>query len=537
MEPPTPTPDVSVGSGINDVGGFPLLHRRASVPSPLPSITESKFPYPVNSNPEKYQETPKELEEIPLFTYLTTYLSYGILLLIGKVLDKVGSMVNPKKYAFLLEQDGLAPVVDPIESMYTRRMYYRIRDCFSRPVTGVPGRSIAVMNRTTTDYNKTFQYNGKATTVLNLSSYNYLGFAQAKGSCADAVEDRVSKIGNAFSSPRMDGGTSALHREVEVCTAGFVGTEDAMVVSMGYATNSTTLPALVGKGCLLISDSLNHASLVAGARLSGASIRVFKHNDIGHLESILRRSISQGQPKTGRAWKKVLVVVEGLYSMEGDFCDLPRIVDLKDKYKFYLYLDEAHSVGAMGPSGRGMCDYFGIPPSKIDILMGTFTKSFGAAGGYIAGSRALIQHLRIHSHSSIYAEPVSIPVLQQSLTSLRTIAGLEGGNEGKERLDRLAENTQYFRKRLTDLGFILYGQKDSPIIPLLLFQYGKLASFSRECLALGIAVVVVSYPATPIITARARFCVSASHTREDLDKALDIISEAGDRQRLKLMSS
>ncbi|RKP11897.1 pyridoxal phosphate-dependent transferase, partial [Piptocephalis cylindrospora] len=318
----------------------------------------------------------------PLFTLLTTYLSYAILILTGHIRDFFGILLNPTYYAFLSEQKGYAPIISQFESLYTRRLYYRIRDCFSRPVTGVPGRTIAVLHRTSPDYNHTYQYTGQSKTVLNLSSYNYLGFAQAKGHCADAVEYRVSAIGNAYASSRMDAGTSALHREVESCAAGFLGTEDAMVVSMGYATNSTTLPALVGKGSLLISDELNHASLVAGARLSGAVIRVFKHNDVKDLERVLRNCIAEGQLRTHRPWRKILVVVEGLYSMEGDFCDLPGIVALKDKYKFYLYLDEAHSIGAMGPSGRGMCDYFGIPPSKVDILMGTFTKSFGAAGGY-----------------------------------------------------------------------------------------------------------------------------------------------------------
>ncbi|KAI9226411.1 MAG: pyridoxal phosphate-dependent transferase [Piptocephalis tieghemiana] len=482
------------------------------------------------------QPPPLELEKVPLFTLLTTYLSYAILILTGHIRDFFGILFNPTYYAFLSEQNGYAPIISQFESLYTRRLYYRIRDCFSRPVTGVPGRTINVLDRTTSDYNHTYHYTGTSHNALNLSSYNYLGFAQAQGHCADAVESRVSSIGNAFSSPRMDAGTSALHQEVESCAAGFLGTEDAMVVSMGYATNSTTLPALVGKGCLLISDELNHASLVAGARLSGSVIRVFKHNNVHDLERVLRDCIAQGQPRTHRPWRKVLVVVEGLYSMEGDYCDLPRIVALKDKYKFYLYLDEAHSVGAMGPSGRGMCDYFGIPPSKVDILMGTFTKSFGAAGGYIAGSRALIQHLRTYSHSSIYAEPVSIPVLQQTLTSLRIIAGLEGGSEGRERLDQLAWNSRYFHKHLRDLGFILYGQNDSPVIPLLLFHPAKIGAFSRECLARGVAVVVVSYPATPIITSRVRFCLSASHTKKDLDHAISIISEVGDLLRLKLLT-
>lgn len=157
--------------------------------------------------------------------------------------------------------------------------------------------------------------------------------------------------------------------------ARFMGTEDATVVSMGFATNSTVLPAIVSKGCLIISDELNHASIRFGARMSGAMVRSFKHNNMDDLENLLRECISQGQPRTHRPWKKILVIVEGLYSMEGTLVNLPVMMNLKRKYKFYLWIDEAHSVGALGPRGRGVCDYFDIDPRQVDILMGTFTKS------------------------------------------------------------------------------------------------------------------------------------------------------------------
>lgn len=230
---------------------------------------------------------------------------------------------------------------------------------------------------------------GKSKDLLNLSSYNYLGFAQSEGWCADRVAETVSELGITSGAPRALGGSFQLHKEAEDLVARFMGVESSLIVSMGYATNSTTIPALVSKGCLILSDELNHASLVNGSRLSGATIRVFRHNDINDLENLLRECISQGQPRTHRPWKKILVIVEGLYSMEGDFCNLPGIVALKDKYKFYLFMDEAHSIGAMGPRGRGMCDYWGVNPNDVDILMGTFTKSFGAAGGYISGKKVL----------------------------------------------------------------------------------------------------------------------------------------------------
>ncbi|KAJ2708833.1 serine palmitoyltransferase component, partial [Coemansia spiralis] len=280
---------------------------------------------------------------------------------------------------------------------------------------------------------------------------------------------------------------------------------------------------------------LNHSSLVSGARLSGAAIRVFRHNNTRDLEKQLRRSIAQGQPRTHRPWKKILVVVEGLYSMEGQFCNLPEIVELRRKYKFHLFVDEAHSIGALGKRGRGVCDHFGVDPREVDVLMGTFTKSFGAAGGYIAGSRALIDHLRLHSHSAVYAEAMSVPVLAQVSSSMRMIMGedREHALEGQQRLDQLAINSHYFAQGLKDLGFMTLGDLGSPVVPLLLFNPAKIPAFSRECLRRNIAVVVVSYPATPIITGRVRFCISASHAREDLDYALEQISEIGDLLMLK----
>jgi serine palmitoyltransferase len=215
-------------------------------------------------------------------------------------------------------------------------------------ITGVPGRYITLMDRVSHDYNETFDFTGTHTNTLNLSSYNYLGFAQSSGPCADDVQETIGTYGISSVSPRLEVGTSDLTVEVEREIAAFVGKEDAMVFSMGFSTNATSFPALVGPGCLIISDELNHASIRVGARLSGAVIRAYKHNDMEDLEKLLRKAISQGQPKSRKAWKKILVAIEGLFSMEGNIGDLPGVVRLKKKYKFYLFVDEAHSIGAFG---------------------------------------------------------------------------------------------------------------------------------------------------------------------------------------------
>ena len=260
------------------------------------------------------------------------------------------------------------------ESFYTRRLYTRIRDCWNRPITGCPSRTLQLLDRHSEDWNRSFKFTGTVSEALNFSSYNYLGFAQTGGPCADAVSVAIKAegVGAGLGGVRSECATMQSHIELEALVARFVGKEASMVISMGFATNSTTLPALVERGCLIVSDELNHSSLVFGARLSGASIRIFKHNNTVDLESVLRQAIAEGQPRSHRPWKKILVVVEGLYSMEGSICHLPEIVALKKKYQFYLYVDEAHSIGALGNRGGGVCDFLG----KYAAPMRTITNVF-----------------------------------------------------------------------------------------------------------------------------------------------------------------
>jgi serine palmitoyltransferase len=542
---------------------------------------------------------PNPVEEEPTyFIVLATYASYLMLIIVGHMRDFVGKRLFPKVYRHLVESDGYAALNSDFDSFYTRRLKARIDDCFSRPVTGVCGRTVLTVDRQSDDFFQSFRLTGDKTLALNISAYNYLGFAQSHGGCADAVLECLKRYGVSSYSSRLGAGSLDLHAQAEKMVAKFVGMEESLIVSMGFATNSTTIPAIAGPGTLIISDEFNHASIRFGARLSGAHIRQYKHNDMRKLESLLRECISQGMPRTHRPWKKILLIVEGLYSMEGTLVNLPVIMDLKRKYKFYLYVDEAHSIGAIGPKGRGVCDYYGVDPRSVDILMGTFTKSFGAAGGYISGSKALIDRIRMTNHANIYGETLAPPVLTQIISSMASIMGvgryadersllptwvnlaprLLDGSEGRERLRRLAFNARYLSSGLRKLGFIVYGHRDSPIVPLLIFQPAKLAMFSRmmlnrsaalppserfaieededilkqqkedETRALGdpqyaatldraarppIVVVVVAYPATPLIYARVRFCVSAAHNNDDMNSVLRATDEIGGVLSLK----
>ncbi|KAE8134523.1 pyridoxal phosphate-dependent transferase [Aspergillus pseudotamarii] len=473
------------------------------------------------------------MDEPPYYYLLTTYISYLILIAFGHVRDFFGKRFREENYRHLKPRNGYGALNSDFDNFYVRRLKLRINDCFERPVTGVPGRYITLIDRATDDHNKHFYFTGTTTDTLNLSSYNYLGFAQSEGPCADLAEESIRKYGITSPSTRAEVGTQDLHIEVEDLVAKFVGKEASMVFSMGFGTNANIFPALVSKGDLIISDELNHASIRFGARLSGASIGMFKHNDMKDLENKLREAISQGQPRTHRPWKKILVVVEGLYSMEGSMCNLPGLISLKRRYKFHLFVDEAHSIGAIGPRGRGVCDYFGIDTNEVDILMGTLTKSFGANGGYIAADKNMIDQLRAANSGVVYGESPAPAILSQISSALRIINGEIIPGQGEERLQRLAFNSRYLRLGLKRLGFIVYGHDDSPIIPVLLFNPAKMPAFSHEMLKRKISVVVVGYPATPLVSSRARFCVSAAHTKEDLDRVLTACDEIGNVLQLK----
>ena len=279
--------------------------------------------------------------------------------------------------------------------------------------------------------------------------------------------------------------------------------------------------------------SLNHSSIVNGARASGSNIRVFKHDNPSHLEQVLRNAIISGQPRTSRPWKKILVVCEGIYSMEGEIGHFKEIVDVCKKYKAYVYIDEAHSIGALGATGRGVAEKCGVDSADIDIMMGTFTKSFGGMGGYICGSKDLIDYIRATSSGMIYSNAMSPVICKQILRALQVIMGLDGTDTGQRKIDDLRNNANYFRKGLVNMGLQVLGDADSPVMPVLLYNPTKIGAFSRECLKRGLAVVCVGFPATPLIESRARFCISAGHTKENLDYALEQIDEIADLLKLK----
>ncbi|AWP14229.1 putative serine palmitoyltransferase 3 isoform 2 [Scophthalmus maximus] len=478
----------------------------------------------VASGQHRNQES---FEQAPMYVAVMTYLGFGIVTLFGYLRDFLRAVGLEKCHLAQEreEQKEFVPLYQDFENFYTRNLYMRVRDNWNRPVCSLPGPVFDLMERVSDDYNWTFRLTGRTIhNAINMGSYNYLGFAENNADFLKTVADKTRQYGVGVCSTRQEIGNLKIHEDLEKLVASFIGVESSMTFGMGFATNSMNIPALVGKGCLILSDELNHTSLILGARLSGATIRVFKHNNMHSLEKMLREAVCSGQPRTHRPWRKILIMVEGIYSMEGSVVRLPEIIALKKKYKAYLYLDEAHSIGAVGPSGRGVTELFGVNQADVDVMMGTFTKSFGAAGGYIAGKKELVDYLRSHSHSAVYSSAMSPPVTEQIIRAMKCIMGKDGSTE---------ENTRYFRARLKEMGFIIYGNDDSPVVPILLYMPGKVVAFAREMLERKIGVVVVGFPATPITEARARFCLSAAHTRAMLDQVLHHLNELGDALCLK----
>lgn len=469
---------------------------------------------------------------------ITTLLSYALLLAMGYARDLLD------RYIFRVEDEettrpGYAPLVSSFNYFFARRMYARIRDCWDRPVSSNPGAWITVMERSKEIRmdGATLPITGPGRPCLNLGSYNYLGFADSSPYAMKSVYQALQQYGPCPSSVRSECGTTDILHKLEVMTAKFLGQESAVVFGMGFQTNSTVLPSLVGKGGLIVSDSLNHSSIVIGCKISQAKLIAFKHNDMENLENVIRTAIANGQPNTKRPWTKILIVVEGIYSMEGEILPLPEVLRIKKKYKCYLYVDEAHSIGALGSRGRGVCDHYGINPREVDILMGTFTKSFGSVGGYIAASKKIVDFVRRTSPAYSYDMALSAPCCAQIIAVMEIIDGAAGtGTIGKDKIAQLRANSNYFRRRLKEEGYTILGDDDSPVIPMMLYNPGIIGFFSRTMLAHRIAVVVVGFPATPMLLGRVRFCISAGHTIDELEKAVITIVEVTKIAGLQLIS-
>jgi len=345
--------------------------------------------------------------------------------------------------------------------------------------------------------------------VINLSSNNYLGLT-THPKLREAAIQAVRTLGAGSGSVRTIAGTMKLHMDLERRIAAFKKTEASVVFQSGFAANAGTVSALLGKEDLIISDELNHASIIDGARLSRAQIRVFPHRDVEALERLLEET---------RDVKRRLVITDGVFSMDGDIAPLPRIAALARAHGAIMMIDDAHSSGVLGKAGRGTVDHFEIH-GQVDIQVGTLSKAIGVLGGYVCGSKSLIEYL-YHR-----ARPFLFSTSHPPAVAAACLAAFDVLEQEPERIERLWTNTKRFKAGLARLGFNT-GTSETPITPILVGEADLAMRFSDRLFERGVFAQGIGYPTVAKGKARLRTIVTATHSDEDLDQALMILGEVG----------
>ena len=353
--------------------------------------------------------------------------------------------------------------------------------------------------------------------VINVASNNYLGLT-THPKLREAAMAALQKYGVGSGAVRTITGTMRIHMELEEKIARFKNVEACVVFQSGFTANAGTVSAVLGKEDFIISDELNHASIIDGARLSRAKILVFRHKDLAHAEEQL--ASVKDQPG------KKLMITDGVFSMDGDIGPLPGLCDLAEKYGAIMMVDDAHASGVLGKNGRGTIDHFGVH-GRVDIQVGTLSKAIGALGGYVCGTRDLIEFLYHRGRPFLFStsHPPSV--------AATCIAAFEVLEQEPELIQKLWDNTNFFKKELGTLGFNIGGQttpkSETPITPIIVGE-GRLAmEFSRELFKEGLMATGIAFPTVPEGKARIRTIMSAAHEREHLEKALEILARVGKR--------
>ena len=349
--------------------------------------------------------------------------------------------------------------------------------------------------------------NGKK--VLNLCSNNYLGLANDARLKKAAVE-AVEKWGVGPGAVRTIAGTLSLHEQAERELAKFKGAEAAMLIQSGFNANQAVIPSIVGKEDFIFSDELNHASIIDGCRLSGAKIIRWGHLDVKDLEEKL---------KTYTDARRRLIVTDGVFSMDGDVAPLDKIVELGEKYNALVMVDDAHGEGVLGPNGRGIVSHFKLE-GKVDIDIGTMSKAFGVVGGYVAGNSTLIEYLKQKARPFLFSSAPTPPDVGAVLAAVKVL------EENDELVKRLWDNADYFKRAMKDLGFDV-GHSQTPITPVMLYDAKVSTEFSKKLFEAGVFAQSIGYPTVPKGKARIRVMISASHSKEDLNFALEQFKRVG----------
>ncbi|HQJ12199.1 MAG TPA: glycine C-acetyltransferase [Anaerolineae bacterium] len=346
--------------------------------------------------------------------------------------------------------------------------------------------------------------------VLNLCTNNYLGLANDPR-LVQAAKAALDRFGAGPTAVRSIAGTLTLHRELEQAMAEFKHVEDALYVQAGFLANQAALPPLVGPEDVIFSDRLNHASIIDGARLSRAKIIVYEHCDLADLEARIKEHLPQ--------YRRGLMVTDGVFSMDGDLAPLDALYEVCERYGVMTMVDDAHGEGVVGRGGRGIVDHFGLH-GKFDVEIGTFSKAFGVVGGIIAGKKLIVDYLRQKARPFLFSSAVTPADTAACLAAVHVLS------ESTELVDRLWENTRYFKAAMKTLGFDT-GQSVTPITPVMLGDVKLAREFSRRLFERGVFAMALGFPTVPKGLARIRVMVSAALTPEDLDFGLEQFAAVG----------
>lgn len=347
--------------------------------------------------------------------------------------------------------------------------------------------------------------------VLNFCSNNYLGLADHPDLVA-AAQQALERYGVGPAAVRTIAGTTELHLELETRLAGFKGAEAAITFQSGFNANLAAIPALVGKGDVIYSDELNHASIIDGCRLSGAEIVRYPHTDPQGLQQVIQEHRDANYPRS-------LVVTDGVFSMDGDVAPLDQICEVAQQHDYLLMVDDAHGEGVLGKGGRGIVDHFNLH-GQVDVEVGTLSKAFGVVGGVVAGPQIVVDWLRQRGRPFLFSSAMTIPDVAACIAAVDLL------ESSTALVDQLWENTAYFKQELERLGFDT-GSSSTPITPIMLGEAPLAQEFSRKLFDQGVFAMAIGYPTVPRGAARIRVMISAAHSREDLDLGLSAFKEVG----------
>ena len=346
--------------------------------------------------------------------------------------------------------------------------------------------------------------------MINLASNNYLGFA-TRPELIQATKDATDKYGAGAGAVRTINGTLDIHIELEKTIAEFKGTEAAIAFQSGFNCNMGAISAVMKKGDAILSDELNHASIIDGCRLSGAKIIRVKHQDMADLEAKAKEATEPGE------YNKVMYITDGVFSMDGDVAKLPEIVEIAEKYDLITYVDDAHGSGVMG-GGAGTVKHFGLQ-DKIDFQIGTLSKAIGVVGGYVAGSKLLVDWLKSQGRSFLFSTSLT-PGAAAAKEAFVLM------HDHPEYVETLWDNAKYFKEELQKVGFDT-GVSETPITPVILGDEAKTQEFSKKLIENGVYVKPIVFPTVPLGTGRVRAMPTAAHTKEMLDEAVAVFAKVG----------